>query len=376
MGTKTTSVGGGKDLVTTKDADPATLRAQIAETRNEMSGTIEELHGRLNPAVLKDQAIEQFLEATATVKAELKQHFQEAKIALKDELKEAKAAIKSEVVEEIDAVKKRFTDEVTQAKAAVREATIGKVEHMVHGAQERVRDARRSVTDTIRENPIPAALAGLGLAWLFIENRRKRSRERDDREFRRGPRQLSSGYERSEYAYDDERDDRRYRGRDDDEPGAMTRAGRRIAEGTRGAASAVSDAAHKAGDVASDVAHRARESISGAAHRVQDTASDLAQGAGNQARRIQRRSSDFYRENPLAVGVALLAVGTAVGLAIPNTDVEDEWMGRARDQVVDRAEHLAHEALEKVGDVVDQIGKDGASGNGATEPGGMPSSAV
>ncbi|MEJ7601398.1 MAG: DUF3618 domain-containing protein [Kofleriaceae bacterium] len=395
MGNKTTSITGAS-----QDAapdDPAMLRAQIAETRNEMSDTIEELHGRLNPAVLKDQAIDQFHEATATVKAELKAHFQEAKQALKDELTEAKASIKAEVVEEIDAVKTRFSEEVTQAKAAVREATIGKVENMVHGAQERVRDVRRSVTDTIKDNPIPAALAGIGLAWLLIEARRKRQREdRGYRQITAGARDRYRGsreMERTEYGRSYQDDDDGSDSMVHQAQGLAQRTGRKLADGAQGAASAVGHFAHDARDTVTDAAHRAREvvgdtvsgaahrvqdvahrareavgdTVSGAAHRVQDTATGLARGAGDGARRVGRRSSELYRDNPLAVGAAVLALGTIVGLAMPRTDREDEWMGSARDRVFDRAEELAHDAMEKVGEAVEQFGGETESSNGSTQ---------
>src|SRR4051794_15219744 len=78
---------------------PAELRSQIAVTRDEMGSTIEEIHGRLNPTILKEQAIDQFREATETVKAELKVHFNDAKEALKSELREAKANAKLELLE-------------------------------------------------------------------------------------------------------------------------------------------------------------------------------------------------------------------------------------------------------------------------------------
>ena len=155
-------------------SDPAKLRAEIAETRNEMSGTIEQLHGRLNPVVLKEQALEQFHEATETIKKELKERLQDAKQALMAELKDVKETVRVDVLEEIDTVKSRLNEEVVEAKAAVREATIGKVENMMHGAQDRVRVAGRSVKEVVADNPIPAALAGVGLAWLFVEGRRRR----------------------------------------------------------------------------------------------------------------------------------------------------------------------------------------------------------
>lgn len=89
------------------DAEALRLRADIAHTRENIGSTIEALQQRLNPAALAEQAT-----------------------------------------------------------TAVREATIGKVEDMVHKAEDSIERTGYSLFDTVRENPIPAALAGFGIAWL------------------------------------------------------------------------------------------------------------------------------------------------------------------------------------------------------------------
>ena len=50
---------------------------------------------------------------------------------------------------------------------------------------------------------------------------------------------------------------------------------------------------------------------------------------------------------PLAIGAVALALGTAVGLAVPQT-AENEWMGEARDTLVDKAQSVSQDAIEKV----------------------------
>src|ERR687886_211968 len=99
------------------DTDPAAIRAEIAETRERLGDTIEEIGERLNPRHIKEQV-----------------------------------------------------------KQNVREATIGRVENMAHSAVDRVNDTRRTITDTIRDNPIPAALVGVGLGWLIYNGTRQGSR--------------------------------------------------------------------------------------------------------------------------------------------------------------------------------------------------------
>ena len=93
--------------------ETSAIRAEIAETRERMSDTLDEIGSRLNPHVVREQ--------------------------------------------------------VTQrVKEGIREATIGRVEHMARQAKDRVNETGNSMADTVRENPIPAALVAIGLGWLFI----------------------------------------------------------------------------------------------------------------------------------------------------------------------------------------------------------------
>lgn len=324
MDNKPSTLSGTESFGPNGHDDPAKLRAEIAETRNEMSGTIEELHGRLNPVVLKEQALDQFHEATETIKNELNERLQDAKETLMAEFKDAKATVRDDVLDEIDTVKTKLRDEIAHARAAVREATIGKVENMMRGMK-----------DVVADNPIPAALAGVGLAWLFLQGRR-----------RRGPRLLERASMTTGEGFESE--EGTSLGRQIRDVGQKT--GRKVADVTKEAASAVSH-----------VAHEAKDTISDAAQRTGSKASELSRGAGEQVRRVQRSSGELYRSNPIAVGAAMLAAGTLAGLAIPRTNVEDEWLGDVRDDVVDKAQDLAHETLGKAGEAVKHIGDAGES---------------
>ena len=69
----------------------------------------------------------------------------------------------------------------------------------------------------------------------------------------------------------------------------------------------------------------------------------------------------MVQENPLLVGAGALMLGAAFGMAVPETDVENEWMGEARDTIVERARDTAREAANQVqqaaGSVADAAGK-------------------
>jgi hypothetical protein len=52
-----------------------------------------------------------------------------------------------------------------------------------------------------------------------------------------------------------------------------------------------------------------------------------------------------------------LAAGAIVGLSLPTTRVENEYLGEARDRLVGQAKSAAHEAAEKVQRVTSEAGR-------------------
>jgi ElaB/YqjD/DUF883 family membrane-anchored ribosome-binding protein len=260
--------------------DPEEIRENIEQTRAEMSETINAIQERLSPDHLKEQ-----------VKEQVREQFQEA-------------------------------------KETVRQATIGKVDDMVQSASDTVYRTRRSVMTTIRENPIPAAMVGVGLGWLLMSGRGTGSSGRST--YQRSGR----GYRASSYT---------------PRPGYGVPG--------RGAAGATTYGESKSGvvsqaqETASNIANKATSAVSGAVDQAQETASyvaDQAQWAGNRVQSAMER-------NPLAVGAVALAVGAAVGLAIPLSEAENEMMGETRDTLVDKAQTVAQDTMDTVQRVAGRV---------------------
>jgi hypothetical protein len=61
------------------------------------------------------------------------------------------------------------------------------------------------------------------------------------------------------------------------------------------------------------------------------------------------------RDNPLAAGAVAIAAGTAVGLLIPSTQIESEYIGETGERLVERVEDVARDALGKVQDAAKQM---------------------
>ena len=67
------------------------------------------------------------------------------------------------------------------------------------------------------------------------------------------------------------------------------------------------------------------------------------------------------RENPLVAGAAAAVIGAVVGIALPETERENEWLGDAKETVMDRAQDVAREAAtavqEAAGDMAGEVAK-------------------
>jgi hypothetical protein len=94
------------------EEDPSELREDIEQTRADMSETLEAIEERLSPENLKDQAM-----------------------------------------------------------TTMREATVGKAEQMVNTVEQKAKGTGGTMVDTIKANPIPAALAAMSIGWLVMEGR-------------------------------------------------------------------------------------------------------------------------------------------------------------------------------------------------------------
>ena len=225
---------------------------------------------------------------------------------------------RAEMSQTINEIQERLSPEnvLDQVKEKVRDATIGKVERamnkvgetisevaepvgeVLNSAGSTIKETGRSAAGVINRNPIPVALIGLGIGMLAI------------RAFRKG-----NGYD--------------YYDRSHTELGQTQYT-------TGGTLNQVKE-------TASDLAHRSTEALNDLGTRAKDTASSF----GN-------RFGQVLRENPLAVGAVAIAAGTAVGLVLPTTKFESEYIGETSERFVDKAQEVAREAIDKVQNATQQ----------------------
>jgi hypothetical protein len=198
-----------------------------------------------------------------------------------------------ELSETIDAIQERLSPEhlKEQATSAVREATVGKAEQAVSGATDTAKGVGATMLETIKQNPLPAALAGIGLGWLVLKSRSG------------GSGGQSSGQLQQN----------------------------------------VGETTSSVGETASQAQERAGQVVSSA----QETAGQVAGQTQSQVQRL-------LQERPLAVGGIALALGAAVGLALPETPQEHQVMGAARDRLLEQAKATAQDVQPKVQRVVEE----------------------
>ena len=318
--------------------------SQIAQTRGDMNVTLDAIQAKLNPDTLKDQAKEVMHDAA-----------EQAQELVHDALHDAAEQAKEVIQTASEQARETVREATEQAKDAVHDATIGRAETAVGDIRQSVRGMGTTMLETIKQNPVPAALAGIGLGWLYMKHRESSSQtsSRSNQQTRPARYAVPVSGESWPYAAD----------------GAS-------ADGTDGVSGMAGRAADQAKSMASGAADKATSMASGAAGQVQaaagqasDTAGDVAygalEGAGSAIVAVQQstasvtssmagRMQQMLDESPLALGGLALATGAAIGLLLPSTQSEDDLMGGARDRVFQQAKQTAKEVQPKVEQVVEE----------------------
>jgi hypothetical protein len=227
------------------------------------------------------------------------------------ELRSEIAQTRADMSETIDAIQEKLRPGHIAAAAAdrIRNAATAAARDVAATATEKAEDAMETtrrmadrLVDDGRMNRLAGAMVGIGAAWLLIERWRTSTREQSWR--------------------------REHGMNDDVQSGAWSREGV-VGESYQRA----SATARQMGDRAAETAHRVRSGF----ERLLDS-------------------------NPLVVAAAAVAVGATVGLALPETDTENEWLGETRDTMVEQAQEVATQMRQAAGDIAGQVASEMVSG--------------
>lgn len=194
-----------------------------------------------------------------------------------------------------------------------------------------------------REHPMPAAVIGLGLGWLLVESSKGEDRRAGDYGSYRAGYAGDYGYGRSSYAATDYD----YGFDESEEGGRLSAATDKVKDVAGSARDAVEGAVGTAREKVGDAAGWTKEHALDLGHRAKGQAQALKGKAKYQARRAKTGLWQTLEENPLMVGAATLALGVIAGLAIPETEKENELMGETRDRLVEEVKEAGQQTLEK-----------------------------
>jgi ElaB/YqjD/DUF883 family membrane-anchored ribosome-binding protein len=289
-----------------------------------------------------------------------------------DEIERDIASTRAEVSSTIDAIQAKLTPGQLMDQAYVYMKTSLPADFGVN------------LGNAVRDNPLPVALIGVGIAWLAMTGSKADGQARLRRE--------AALYDRDLYVRDGLTD---YDGAyavdyyDTDggpREGAMRRAATRAGATSHQLADRASETGQHLKDRASETGHHLAERASQTSqhlkdragelgHRMSERGSELAGRAGElahdardrmydtaasararagelghrsqeQLHRAKDRMTHMLEDQPLVLGAIGVAIGAALGAALPRTQRENELMGPTRDELLEGARETVREQVD------------------------------
>ena len=192
----------------------------------------------------------------------------------------------------------------------------------------------RVLGDMVRRHPAPAALIGLGLAWMAMD--------------KTGTRRVDRAEATAGSAGGDESGMQKVKKAAGVALGAVQDKAHRAAE------KATDTVKSKTSDAAGSVREGVKERVSGARARAsgwREQAGERLRGGGDGGWSV-RSSID---QQPLAAGAFTFGLGLAAGLVTPSTRREDRLMGSTADAVKDEALRATKDVAKSAKDVAEDV---------------------
>ncbi|WP_146256060.1 hypothetical protein [Aestuariivirga litoralis] len=206
-------------------------------------------------------------------------------------------------------------------------------------------DMMTAFTDAVRDNPVPAALIGMGALWLFAGG---------------GRMTLFGGRQQSSLV------------------GTVAHGAGSVAHGAsglaQGAAQSVSSMGHTVASGVSSTVGGFAEAVSDTASRMGDYLGSTLHGVDAQAEYRNPNFSrggdtslrgamgdmtgglrDMFERHPVALGVAGLALGAAVAASLPLTATERDTLGQASEAVKGKLGEAAEQARDVAAAAVSEV---------------------
>jgi ElaB/YqjD/DUF883 family membrane-anchored ribosome-binding protein len=248
-------------------------------------------------------------ERTETFREEFREEFQEeASVRHSESVEELSGKSSTELENEIRMIRAEMDGTLRELERKVSPGEL--LDRALHQLPGGPREFANNLGSALRDNPLPATLTGIGIAWLMAASSRPEYESRTHRD------------------------------------GA--------------AREKMDEMSHTVGEKFHEVSERMRGGISHAKERMHETGGSVREGMGSararagevghdaqeRGRYMRESFVDMRDEHPVMLAGIGLAVGALIGAAMPPTRSEDRLMGEARDAVVHRAKEKGREQAE------------------------------
>jgi hypothetical protein len=186
----------------------------------------------------------------------------------------------------------------------------------------------RDLGEAARDNPVSAALIGVGVLWLFGGSAVAMSRSRID---------WTPNGDRMRNA-----------------PGRLSDAASAAMDGTARLSANVASATERLKTNASAAIGGASRFGREQADTVSQYARAIPESGAEMANSLRSSLTDLFKAQPLALGAIGLAIGAGIAAAVPSTKMEMEYLGEASDIIKEKAKQFASEQSTRAGAAADK----------------------
>ena len=210
----------------------------------------------------------------------------------------------------------------------------------------------RDLGDAARENPISAALIGMGILWMFGGSAASVARRaRVDRMLDRAGEasEATGSMIRTTGARLGENVTSATRKVQSSASAAIeeaTRFGREQIEGANRFGRDQMEEARRFGAEQTDTLGRYAKSLPEYARSIPDYARAIPESGGEMMHTLRSNLAELFKAQPLALGAIGLAIGAGIAAALPPTKAESEYLGETSEAVQEKAKRFAGEAKE------------------------------
>jgi len=194
------------------------------------------------------------------------------------------------------------------------------------------RDFLGELSDAVRENPVPAALVGMGILWMFTGGGKTTL---GDAITSRKPASMASSL-----------------------ASRAASAGEAVSHGAASVGSSIADAAHGSVDAVAKAAGRVGHALTPSTdHEPGRGYSSTAYGSDERGtgEGLQQGLSDFFARRPLFLGAAGLALGAGIAASLPSSRAEQQAFGKASDTLRNKMSDVAGQAKDMASEAINEV---------------------